>query len=69
MALPTQRVGGILKGLREQRRLTQATLAQKTKVSRPYIAVLETGTRRNPSLAVVQRLAKALGVPPGDLIG
>jgi len=33
------------------------------KVSRGYLAAIEAGHKKNPSLAVLQRLAKALGVP------
>jgi transcriptional regulator with XRE-family HTH domain len=35
----------------------------------PYIAMLETGKKRNPSVAVLQRLAKALRVPVTELLG
>jgi len=31
-------------------------------------ATLEGGTKKNPSVAVVKRLAKALGVPVGELL-
>ena len=37
-------------------------------VSDAYIAMIETGVRKNPSLAVLKRLAKALGVPVTDLL-
>jgi transcriptional regulator with XRE-family HTH domain len=40
-----------------------AELAEKAGVTDAYIANLETGKKSNPSLAVLKRLAKALGVP------
>ncbi|HSB81393.1 MAG TPA: helix-turn-helix transcriptional regulator [Candidatus Methylomirabilis sp.] len=58
----------MLKQLREARGLSQRDLAVKAKVSGAYIAQLETGVRKNPSLAVLKRLAKALGVPVGELM-
>ena len=48
--------------------LTQAALAQKAGVSGTYITMLETGARKNPSLDLLKRLAKALGVSIADLV-
>lgn len=33
-----------------------------------YAAMIETGVRKNPSLAILKRLAKALGVPVTALL-
>ena len=54
--------------LRRERRMTQEELAKKAKVTRDYISQLETGLRDNPSLPVLRRLAKALGVSAGELL-
>ena len=59
----------MLKELREARELSQVDLAKKAKVGRTYIVKLESGDKKNPSLAVLQRLAKALGVPVTELLG
>ena len=59
----------MLKTVREERELTQVDLARKAKVGRTYIVKLESGDKKNPSLAVLQRLAKALGVPVTELLG
>jgi transcriptional regulator with XRE-family HTH domain len=59
----------VLKTLREERDLSQVDLAKKAKVGRTYIVKLEGGDKKNPSLAVLQRLAKALGVPVTELLG
>ncbi len=49
-------------------RITQEELARRAKVSRGYLAALEAGHKRNPSLAILKRLARALGVPVTDLL-
>jgi transcriptional regulator with XRE-family HTH domain len=57
--------------LRQQRAmlgLTQAEVAKRAGVTRFYISLLESGTRRAPSLPVRKRLAKALGVPLTTLL-
>ena len=66
--MAVKRFGVVLKDLRERRGLSQQTLADRVGVSDAYIAMLETGTRRNPSLTLLQRLAKALGVPVTALL-
>ena len=59
----------MLKAKREAKGMTQVDLATKAKVTQPYLAELEAGKKKNPSLAVLQRLAKALGVPVTELLG
>jgi transcriptional regulator with XRE-family HTH domain len=54
---------------REARGLTQRDLAAKAGVTPGYVAQLELGVRKNPSLPVLKRLAKALGVPVTELLG
>jgi transcriptional regulator with XRE-family HTH domain len=41
----------------------------KAKVTPGYVAQLELGIRKNPSLDVVRRLARALGVRLAELLG
>jgi transcriptional regulator with XRE-family HTH domain len=53
---------------REAQGLTQRDLAKKAKVTGAYVAMIETGVRKNPSLAILNRLAKALGVPVTALL-
>ena len=64
-----ERLGKMLKEIRETRGLPQGHLARKAKVTLPCIAKLESGDKKNPSIAVLQRLAKALGVPMTELLG
>jgi transcriptional regulator with XRE-family HTH domain len=58
----------VIQALRESRGMTQRALAKKAQVTPGYIAQLETGLKKNPSLPVLRRLAKALGVRPGALL-
>jgi transcriptional regulator with XRE-family HTH domain len=62
------RLGTVIKRLRNQRGLTQVALARKAKVTQTYVAKIEGGDRMNPSLPVLKRLAKALGVPVTALL-
>ena len=48
--------------------LAREQLARKAKVTRAYVSMMEAGKRKNPSLAVLQRLAKALGVSLTELL-
>ena len=66
--MPSGRIGTVLTQLRARKQMTQEELSKKAKVTRSYIALLETGEKKNPSLAILQRLAKALGVPVTELL-
>lgn len=59
--------GEILRAHRLEKQLTQEQLSEKVDVIRACISALENGTRQ-PSLAMILRLAKALDVTPGKLI-
>ena len=48
--------------------LSQAVLAERVKVTQPYITMLESGAFDNPSLHVLKKLAKALKVTVGELV-
>ena len=64
----SMRLDRVLKRLRAERDLTMQALATRAGVTDAYIAQLETGVRKNPSLAVLKRLAKALGVTLAELV-
>ena len=51
-----------LKRIRAAKGLSQTELATKARVSRAYVFRLEAGGS-DPTVGVLQRLAKALGVP------
>jgi transcriptional regulator with XRE-family HTH domain len=58
----------VLRELRERQQMTQVELAKKADVTQTYIAKLESGDKTNPSLDVLKRLARALGVPVTELL-
>ncbi len=66
--MATAGLGRVLKALREEREWTLEDLAKRAKVTIAYVSLLERGKKKNPSLAVLQRLAKALRVPLSELL-
>jgi transcriptional regulator with XRE-family HTH domain len=48
--------------------MSQAVLARRARISQAYLSRLEAGIQRNPSIAVLKRLAKALGIPVTRLL-
>ena len=64
-----RQIGKMLKERREGLGLTREQLAKKAKVTTAYVSMLEAGKRKNPSLPVLRRLAKELGVPLTELLG
>lgn len=65
--MTTKRFAMRLKRLRAQRKMSQAGLAEKSGVSREYIARLELG-QQDPTLGTMEKLAKALRVKVGELV-
>jgi XRE family transcriptional regulator of biofilm formation len=63
-----KRLDQLIRELRERKGLTQEELAFKARVTPGYVAQLELGMRKNPSLDVVRRLARALKVPLAKLL-
>jgi len=61
------KLGQNLKRIRAAKKLSQGAIARKLDVHRSYISGLERG-RRNPTLATIQKLAKALGVSADELL-
>jgi transcriptional regulator with XRE-family HTH domain len=62
-------MGQIIKELREARGLTQDQLAKRARITRPYLTMLEQGSKSNPSPAIIKRLARVLGVSGAELAG
>jgi transcriptional regulator with XRE-family HTH domain len=61
-------LGSALRVRRRALGLTQTEVARRVGVSQGLIAQLEGGRFRNPSLAVLRRLAEALSTTVGDLV-
>ena len=59
----------VLRQLRDDRKMTQEELAKRAKITRSHLSLLEARHRKNPSLDVLKRLARALGVPVTELLG
>jgi transcriptional regulator with XRE-family HTH domain len=64
---PKERLAMRLKRLREAKGLSQTALAEKAGISRGYLARLE-AAKQDPTLSVIERLAKALRVPLAELV-
>lgn len=60
-------VGRNVRRLRQQKKLTQEEVAFEAKIDLTYMGGIERG-KRNPSLLVMARIAKALGAPLTALI-
>lgn len=56
-----------VRAFREQRGLSQEEAADRAEVHPTYLSGIENG-RRNPTVDVLERLAKALDVEPRELL-
>ena len=61
-------LGRTIRRLREEADLTQEELAKQAGISGSYLSHIE-AERREPTLAVIRRLARSLSVWPGLLLG
>ena len=59
--------GAALRAMREECGLSQEGLGFEADVDRTYVSGVERGIR-NPTIAVILRQARGLGVKPGDLV-
>ena len=64
----SSRFGAMLKRIREAKGMTQVELAKRAKVAQGYVSALEAGAKKDPGLAVLKRLARALRVPVTELL-
>ena len=63
-----QKLGELVRELRERQGLTQPQLAERAQLAVSYITLLEAGQHANLSPSAVGRLARALGVSSNRLI-
>lgn len=61
------RLGLNLRKLRDEKGWSQEDFADRAGIHRTYVSDIERG-RRNPTITVLEKLAKPLGVAPGDLL-
>ncbi|PIR40261.1 MAG: transcriptional regulator [Candidatus Zambryskibacteria bacterium CG10_big_fil_rev_8_21_14_0_10_34_34] len=59
--------GKRLREIRLKKKLSQGDVARILAVHRTYISGLERGVR-NPSLLIIQKIAKALNISPKELL-
>lgn len=59
--------GYAVRRLREEKGLSQESLAEKIDIHRTYIGGIERG-ERNPTLTVIHKISKALGIKPEQLL-
>lgn len=62
-----RKVGLNVRRLRKAKGLSQEGFAFEAEIHRTYVSDVERGAR-NPTVTVVERFAKALGVSPGYLL-
>mgnify|MGYP001766945659 CR=1 FL=1 len=62
------RIGLRIKDLRTGKKLSQEQLALKAEIDRTYITSVENG-KRNVSIAMIERIIKALDSTYGDFFG
>lgn len=61
------RLGKNLKEIREEKGITQSSIAKSLGVSRGFVSKVENG-KTNPTLATIAKLAKALKVNTDELL-
>src|SRR6188472_615886 len=61
-------LGGWIRERRKQRRMSQKDLAAYAKISRSYLCDIEQGRGTQPSLHVLQAIARSLGEDPAELM-
>jgi XRE family transcriptional regulator, regulator of sulfur utilization len=66
--LTALRLGAIVRRLRRERDWTQEQLGRRAGLKQAYISQFESGVRANPSVRIVMKLARALGVPVTELL-
>ena len=59
--------GKRIREIRLKKKMSQGDIAKKLGVHRSYISGLERG-KRNPSLLTINKMAKAMGVEPKELL-
>ena len=67
MKSAAKRFGENLKRVREGKKKTQGDIVRATGLDRGYVSSLESG-KRNPTLATIEKFAKALGVSMEELM-
>lgn len=67
MTNSARKLGENVRRIREEKGMTQIELCRKLEVDRAYMSNIENG-KKNPTLATIEKIAKALGVSLDELI-
>lgn len=62
-----KKLGVNIKRIREAKGMTQGDLCRKLEIDRAYMSNVENGNK-NPTLATIEKIAKALGVSIDELM-
>lgn len=62
-----RKLGRNLKRIRTEKGISQGDIVRALKMDRAFVSNIENG-KTNPTLATIAKLAKALGVPVGELM-
>ena len=63
----SKKLGANIKRIRLEKGMTQGDIFRALKLDRGYVSSLESG-KRNPTLAMIEKIAKALGVSVDELL-
>ena len=67
MGNSAKKLGENIRKIRLAKGMTQGDLCRKLEVDRGYMSNVESG-KKNPTLATIERIAKALGVSTDELL-
>ena len=67
MKSEAQKLGNNLKKIRTKKSISQGDIARALNVARSFVSDIENG-KRNPTLATITKLAKAIGVSTSELL-
>lgn len=65
--IPNSFIGASLRNLRNDKKLTQGELADRSSIGRPYLSLLE-NNRKSPKIGTVFSLAGGLEMKPSELV-
>lgn len=63
----TEKLGKNMARIRTEKNMTQGDIHRDTKLDRAYISRVESGLT-NPTISNLEKIAKALGVKPDELL-
>lgn len=63
----SKKLGENLKRIREKKKMSQGDIYRKTGLDRAYISRVEGGLK-NPTISNLEKIARALGVEPDELL-